>query len=313
MSPTARNSFRTTRRAFIGAAAGVVARVLPLSAAVSGPPPIDNAPLRLGLSDKVVRGVNLNDARAALAVWAVEIGRAAGVTLASQNLVLPSEQLISEIRAGKLDLVGLTVQEYRQVISFVDTSRILSDEFGGESLALVVREGGGITNLAGLRGRSLIYLDSPSSNLAEPWLAVSLWREGLESPAQLLGHITHNAKLAQVVLPVFFGQADACVVTHRGLAMMFELNPQLNTKLHVLTTSPKAPCAFFACRKGYDANSKKSLMDRLVEVRSSPAAKQVLTLFQSPGFAIHDAEYLIAANSILDAYERHHEPSANRR
>lgn len=48
-------------------------------------------------------------------------------------------------------------------------------------------------------------------------------------------------------------------------------------------------------------------MDRLLEVRSSPAARQVLTLFQSPSFAIHDAEYLRSANSILDAYERHHE------
>jgi hypothetical protein len=87
--------------------------------------------------------------------------------------------------------------------------------------------------------------------------------------------------------------------------MMFELNPQLGKKLHVLSSSPKVASAFFACRKGYVSTTGKPIMDRLVEVRSSPAAKQVLTLFQSPGFAIHDAEYLHTANSILDAYEHH--------
>lgn len=274
--------------------------------------PMDNSPLRLGLSEQVVRGVSLNDARAALIVWADEIGKAAGVNLAhNQNLVLPSDQLLTAIRNGTVDVFCLTVQEYRQVIPYVDTSRIIVDDYGGEEMVLLVREGIGVTSLAGLRGRSLIILDAPGDGLASPWLTVSLWKEGLDSPDQFFGHITHNTKLAQVVLPVFFGQADACLVTRRGLNTMFELNPQLQRKLHILLTSPKAACAFFASRKG--PNSRKALLSRLPEVQSSPAAKQVLTLFQSPGFALSDLEYLRSANTILDAYERHHETAANKK
>lgn len=213
----------------------------PLPAAGSNPPVADSSPLRLALSEKVVRGVSLNDARAALSVWSEEIGRAAGLKLASQqNLILPSDQILAAIRKGTLDLFCLTVQEYRQVVPYVDTSRILGDDYGGDELVLVVRDGIGIANLAGLRGRSLIIFDSPNSTLAEPWLAVSLWHDGQDSPEQLLGHISHNSKLAQVVLPVFFGQADACVATRRGLNTMFELNPQLARKLKVLAASPRA-------------------------------------------------------------------------
>ena len=273
-------------------------------------------PLRMAISEKVVYGVNLSDARAAMAVWSAELLKNIDSSMGlapDQSWVMTSDQLVAAIRGGTVDLFCLTVQEYRRVVPYVDTSRIITDDFGGEELLLVVREGSGIANLAGLRGRSLILQESPGTSLAEPWLTVSLWRDGLESPAQVLGRMTRNTKLSQVVLPLFFGQADACVVTRRSLNTMFELNPQLSRKLKVLLASPKMESAFFACRKGYPASLKKQLFDRLLSLRSSPTARQVLTLFQSPGFTARDANCLISANSVLDAYERHREPGAGGR
>lgn len=274
------------------------------------------SPLRLAVSDKVVYGVNLSDARAAMAVWATELLKNIDVkqTLApDQDWVMPSDQLLAAIRGGTVDLFSLTIQEYRQVASYVDTSRIITNDYGGDELLLVVREGSGIVNLAGLRGRSLILQQSPTTSLAEPWLTVLLWRDGLPSPKQLLGRMTINTKLSQVVLPLFFGQADACVVTRRGLDTMVELNPQLSRKLKVLLASPKMVSAFFAWRQDYPAHLKNPIFDRLLELRSSPTAMQVLTLFQSPGFAARDADCLGPANSLLDAYERHREPAAGRK
>jgi phosphonate transport system substrate-binding protein len=268
----------------------------------------------LAISEKVVYGVNLSDARAAMAVWATELLKNIDLKLApEQDWVMPSDQLLAAIRGGTVDIFCLTVQEYRQVAPYIDTSRIITDDYGGEELLLVVREGSGIVNLAGLRGRSLILLEGPSAGLAEPWLTVSLWREGLESPQQLLGHLTRNTKLSQVVLPLFFGQADACVVTRRGLDTMIELNPQLARKLKVLLASPKMQSAFFASRKDCPARLTRPIFDRLPELRSSPTARQVLTLFQSPGFTARDADCLRPANSLLDAYERHREPAAGRK
>ncbi len=230
-----------------------------------------------------------------------------------QNWVRPSAQLLEGIRSGTVDLFCVTVQEYRQVAQYVDTGRVITSDYGGDELLVVVREGSGIAGLAGLRGRSLILQDAPNTSIAEPWLAVSLWREGLESPDQLLGRITKNAKLAQVVLPVFFGQADACVVTRRGLAMMFELNPQLARKLKILLVSPAMVSAFFACRRDYPAHLKKPIFDRLLALKSSPTSKQVLTLFQSPDFTALDAECLHSANSVLEIYERRRHAAESRR
>jgi phosphonate transport system substrate-binding protein len=268
---------------------------------------------RMAISDKVVIGVNLSDARAAMMVWTREIMKTIDINVAiNQEIVKPSDQLLAAIRGGTVDLFCLTAQEYRQVAPYVDTSRIIADDYGGDELLLVVREGSGIVNLAGLRGRSVILQESPSTGLAEPWLTVSLWREGLESPAQWFSRMTRNTKLSQVVLPVFFGQADACVVTRRGLNTMFELNPQLSRKLKILLVSPRMVSAFFAWRKDFPANLKKPLFDRLIELKSSPATRQILTLFQSSGFTAYDADCLRPANSLLEAYERRRENQAGR-
>ena len=274
------------------------------------------SPLRMAVSEKVVCGVNLSDARAAMAVWIQELLKTTDLKMAlapDQNWVMPSDQLLAAIRGGTLDMFCITAAEYRQVTPYVDTSQIVTDDYGGEELLLVVRDGSGIVNLAGLRGRSLTLLESPSTSLAEPWLAVSLWQVGLPSPQQLLGHLTRNTKLSQVVLPVFFGQADACVVTRRGMDTMVELNPQLARKLKVLLASPQMVSAFFASRRDCPAHLTKPIFDRLAELRSSPTSRQVLTLFQSPGFTARDADCLRPANALLDIYERHRAPATGRK
>jgi ABC-type phosphate/phosphonate transport system substrate-binding protein len=272
--------------------------------------------VRLAVSENVVVGVNLNDARAALAVWTEELLKTIDIKMdmaPNQDWVMPSDRLLEAIRGGKVDLVCLTVQEYRKVAPFVDTARVLTDDYGGDEFLLVVRAGSGIVNLGDLRGRSLNMWESPSTSLAEPWLTVSLGKNGLESPAQLLGHIARNTKLSQVVLPVFFGQADACVVTRRGLDTMVELNPQLAQKLKVLMASPKMEGTFFACRKDCSESFKKVLFDGLIGSKSSPPARQIALLFQSSSFTARNADCLLPAIALLDAYERHHEPAAARR
>ena len=297
-------------RALLGAVCLVVIGAAQLLAGSDVSTRGGEGPLRLAVSEKVVYGVNLNDASAAVAVWTEELLKNIGVKMtvaAGQDWVMPSEPLLEAIRGGKLDMFCITVQEYRRVVQYVDISRIITDCYGGDELLLVVRDASGIENLAGLRGRSMILWESPTTSLAEPWLSVSLWREGLDSPKRLLGRMTRNTKLSHVVLPLFFGQADACVVTRRGLNTMVELNPQLSHKLKVLLASPTMEGTLFACRKDYPARLKNNIFDRLLELQSSPPAKQITMLFQSPGFTVRNGECLLTANALLDAYERHHE------
>ena len=100
-------------------------------------------------------------------------------------------------------------------------------------------EGSGITKLGGLAGRHLIILDSPQTLLVDAWLGVALAKEGITGKSAV--KVTRHTRAAQAVLPVFFGQADACVASKRTLETMFELNPQLAKKLKVVKEEENRP------------------------------------------------------------------------
>ena len=50
----------------------------------------------------------------------------------------------------------------------------------------------------------------------------------------------------------------------------------------MLLASPKMEGTFFACRKDYPAHIRDSLFEGLLALKSSPPAKQITMLFQSP-------------------------------
>lgn len=68
----------------------------------------------------------------------------------------------------------------------------------------------------------------------------------------------------------------------------------------------------FACRKDYPTRLKNTIFERLMALKSSPPAKQITMLFQSPGFTVRNGDCLLPAVALLDAYERHHEPATMR-
>ena len=300
---------RTTRPAIAAACClGLTLGIFPAVVGAAMPGAADTPPasardaLRLGFSERVMFGVNPTDANAAMAVWGAQLlGKVNLQQGGFRTWVVASDQLVASIRAGTVDAFAITVQELRQCARFVDTSRFLVEAGAGDELVLAVKEGG-IGGISGLRGRAVILHESINSALAEPWLTVTLRKEGLDTGS--LSRLTRTPKLNQAVLPVFFGQADACVVTRRGLAALAELNPQVGRKLKVLAASPKAVSAFFGCRKDYPEHLKKEFFDRLLALRSDAAARQIMTLFQASGFVALDAEGLRAAHAILDVYER---------
>lgn len=263
------------------------------------------ADLRFGMSQKLLVGVNQNDAKAAFLVWGNEILAATGFHLINQEFILPTGRLQAGIRDGSLDLVVMTTPEYPLVRTHLDTTRIISDESGGEELLLLVKDGGPVTDFTQLHGRSLIIQDHPLTSMSMAWLSLSLWKEGLAGPDKLFRSITRNTKLSQVVLPVFFGQADACVTSRVAFATMTELNPQLARKLKVLVASPPIVNAFVACRKDYPGNLKQRLVNRLLELRAGVTTKQLLTLFQSTAYKAFDEDHLRPTLAMLDAFEKY--------
>jgi ABC-type phosphate/phosphonate transport system substrate-binding protein len=106
------------------------------------------------------------------------------------------------------------------------------------------------------------------------------------------------------VLPVFFRQADACVVTRRGFKTMSELNPQVSQRLKVLAASPGLVPTGFGFRPDYTDPLKNTIVAELARIKDSPAGAQVLTLFQSGSLEAHPLSCLDSAFELLATHQR---------
>jgi len=105
-------------------------------------------------------------------------------------------------------------------------------------------------------------------------------------------------------LPVFFGQADACVTSRRGFETMCELNPQVGRDLVTLASSPPLTVSFYIFRKNYRNSEREKVIKAISSLRRSPGGQELATLFQFEELAVKDAECLTSALNLLDRADR---------
>ena len=265
------------------------------------------APIRLAISESLVADVNLNDARAALAIWLKRM-------MVDLNLVIEfnpkvfdtTEEIFRRARSGQLDAVAPNVVEYRQIADVLDPSEIIAESgaAGVEQYILLAKRNSGIQHLGDLRGRRLYTLKNPRMCVADAWLSTLLDEGHLSPSGQFFGSTTVDTKVSRVVLPVFFGQADACITSKRGFDMMCELNPQVGKDLIALASSPPMVVNFYVFHKNYHGVNRERFAKVYSGLRSSAAGRQLATLFQFDQLTVQDGSCLASALSILDASER---------
>jgi ABC-type phosphate/phosphonate transport system substrate-binding protein len=265
----------------------------------------DGAPVRMAISENMVGEVNLNDARAAMSVWVGRLTQDLNVVIDSK-LFCTTQEIIDRVRNGQLDAIAVNVLEYRQIAEMLDSTQIVGSA-GATSLdqyLILTTQNSGIRQLGDLKGRRLCMLKNPKMCVAPAWL-LSILDEGRHGSAeQFFGTVVTDAKPSRVVLPVFFGQADACLTTKRGFDTMCELNPQVARDLKVIASSPTMVVSFYVFRKNFRSVNREKLMKAILSLTGNAAGRQLATLFQFEDLGVRDASCLTSVLSVLDAADR---------
>lgn len=280
-----------TRRALLSACMAMTSR--PASAS--------QELVRFCVSESLVNDVSISDARAAMAVWMKRIVQDLQLDVRTAAEVFEREdRILSKLRQAEIDCVALTLPEYRRLRDLLDTSQfVVPGQKTQLEYVLLVRSGSGINSLADLRGRRLVTLQSPLTVVASAWLTTVLGAAGYDAPEHFFGALSAKAKPSQVILPVFFGQAEACLTTRSSFLTMSELNPQTLTRLQPLAVSPPIVPSVQAFRKGYEGTGKGKIFQALTGLSSSAAGRQVLTLFQVEDLTIKGPAHLKSSLDIL--------------
>lgn len=262
------------------------------------------APLRFAISETVMTDVNMNDARPAMQVWIRRISQEVNVAI-DPKIFNTTQEIQERTRLGQVDAAAINVVEYRPIAEFLDSSQIVTS--GGsaalDQYLILANRNSSIRILANLKGRRLCILKNPKMCLAAAWLSTIL-EEGHQGPAeQFFSSVVASSKFSQVVLPVFFGQADACLTTKRGFDTMCEMNPQVGKDLTPIASSPTMVVNFYIFRKNYQNANRERLIRALLNLRATPVGGQLAALFQFDELTLRDGRCLAPALAVLEAAE----------
>jgi ABC-type phosphate/phosphonate transport system substrate-binding protein len=265
------------------------------------------SPVRLMVSESLVADVNINDARAAMQIWIKRMGQDLNVNVEfNPNVFDRTEDLLRRARTGEFDCVALNVVEYRQIADLLDPNQIIceGDPAGLEQYILLAKRNTGIQQLKDLRGRRLCTLKTPKMCVATAWLSTILEEGHFGQSEQFFSSVTAETKTSRVVLPVFFGQTEACLTSKRGFETMCELNPQVAKNLTAIASSPAMVVTFYIFRKNYHGVSRESFAKVYTDLPATAAGRQIATLFQFDNLVVKEIGCLAPALAVLEKADR---------
>ena len=264
--------------------------------------------VRFCISGGMLRTVNENDARASLRAYSKQLAESRGINADPNPTVFNgTSDLAKLLNAGVADFATLTTEEFLAMEESLTGPLLMSVMNGSifEEYVLLLRGDSGVNTLPELKGRRLSVVDNPQTSMADCWLEVLLGEQKLGVPETFFSRVTRVAKASQAVLPVFFHQCDACLVTLKGFNLMGELNPQLTNQIRVLAVSPQIVPHLTCFRADFDPSTKERIAKAAKEASNFIGGKQLMTIFQCdrveemPSARLDRARELLAARARL--------------
>jgi phosphonate transport system substrate-binding protein len=262
---------------------------------------------RLGTMPSTFGNSSINDTKAAITAWARNIfaqdSRSPQPDLVS--VFDKADELLDAYERRQVDGVTLAAEEFQKLKSRPDAVFLMyKNQSIGPRYALLVKRGSGIEDLRELKGRKMVLHSSPTMGLAAPWMDTLLASRSMGQSAHFFGSITRVEVASRAILQVFFGQADACVVTLDMFQTACELNPQVEKNLKPLVVSAELIPTFFCFHPEYDPNERRAVESAIANLHRSPAGQQVLTVFQSEKLEKMPVSILDGTLALLAEYER---------
>lgn len=173
-----------------------------------------------------------------------------------------------------------------------------------DTFMLVTRKNKTMKTLAGLPKRTLIIEAGGGGDVAKLWLNTVLEARGLPPHQKFFDVLRTGDKPSRTLLPVFFGQAEACVVSEIAFTVMSELNPQLKEQLVVEERSAGYISILISATERLEDWARDIVMEETTRMHTNPDGQQILTIMQMKRFFPFKPEYLQATERIYRNHQQ---------
>ncbi len=262
----------------------------------------DPAVIRVGYSTQLLPDLDERDARVAIEVWSKELNRSMGTAYRPKAVLYRDLTAITEaLTRGEIDLISMTALEYLKIRDRVPAEPAIIPLYRTEKegeMVLIVHRDSGITSAQQLKNRKVLVQSGHRGDIAVMWMDILLMRKGQPQADQFCSLRRVN-KASQAVLPVFFMQADAAVVSRQALDTVAELNPQISREIAEIGSSKPVVHSVSCFRKNIEINMRNALYKAAVDLDKDAYGRQVLMMFQLKRLGEYEPKYLDYLSSLV--------------
>jgi hypothetical protein len=171
-----------------------------------------------------------------------------------------------------------------------------------EFLVLITRNNVTLEQIVSKPKSILILEESRAGAMAKAWLDTVLWEKGLTAGSRIFSEIQYARKTSRVILPVFFGKADACVTTLSAFDLMADLNPQIKKNLTIAKQSEKLALMVLCATPFALPDDEAVLRNEARWAMDDPETLQALTIAQMQEFFLYQPDAYKPAEAIFSRY-----------
>ncbi|MFT5365580.1 MAG: ABC-type phosphate/phosphonate transport system substrate-binding protein [Candidatus Latescibacterota bacterium] len=267
--------------------------------------------LNMGFTSGTLYDVDLNDALAAQETWVRSILQQINqnkLEVEVKTVAYANVSAIAEaIKKNEIDAIIVLPLEYLALRDEVSIKPIItshSADDAGDRYVIVTHQQNNIQTIEQLQSHSLMITIKGSNEVPKIWLETILLEKALPPCETFFGAINRVSKTTQAILPVFFKQADVCLVPKTDLDIAMTLNPQLKSNLQIIQQSPGYNHIIICVQNSF-YEKYANLHNDVIEVANrTKQGQQLSTLFRISRLSRFEEAHLDNVKKLVQTYQR---------
>ena len=257
--------------------------------------------LKAGISAISFPDVSAADIEVTLKLLVEEIAKNAGFD-AQLTAYTDEREMQRDFESGKINFVVssslIMARDFDNTLFGSGIRFVRESEFPDQMLMV---GNSGYKDLNELRGKRIVLAQNdPITELYADYLALKNYKKNYQSSFKVMPAV----KVNQLLLQVFFRDADVTVVYYQLFKTALEMNPQLEGKLKIFAQLDNIPPAGAFFHKDVPVAFQDKIIYETIHLADRPRGKQLMDIFKSDRIYRSDASDLIPAKKLYEARQQ---------